>query len=763
MPVTLKNTGNADATNVIARIMIKDSCVNITDNEVVWGDIAAGKSRKALDFDFEVSDTCLVGHVINFTLNISSNEGSWSDHISITVVAKQEPILEYYDHIIDDNTAGGSIGNGNKEVNSGETIELPLKLKNRGDSDAHNITATISALDKCINITDDDITWVSIAAGEIKVSYDFDFKVSNYCPDGHTINFTLDITSDEGSWSDSFSLNVVKRLSNDSDNDFIPDLVEMYLGMDSGDDDKDGDGVLDGVQTTGEHGDNFFDSQWHIRSIGENANPDPDSTTVAGNDLGLMDVYHTYMGYNRGNRLLVQVVDTGVDADHEDLIDNMDLTLSRNSITQAMGDPVEVDDSSHGTMCAGILASRAFNGKGVRGVVPFAKIAGSNWMNEQSEAELEEVWTKNDPNGKIILASNSWGNNSAMDSTYKEDLMEFASSNLRKVNGVAKGKIFVKAAGNSREDRCDVNLDYSRANPYVITVASLKSNNTHSIYSTSGSNVFVSGYSGNYYWNSATIGTTYIAGRSALRENLTYNNVRKCLERDSDSECSMPTWQADVDADKSYTYAMNGTSAATPMVAGSIALLLEACPTLPWRDVKYLIAKHATKVNNVNATWVTNAAGFHHSVDYGFGLINTADMIAECKTGYTELPSAGTYSQHFNINPDIAIPDNDVDGITYDFRIQEDKTIEWIGITITSEHTYSGDLEIHLTSPSGTISRIMLGRSCAKDYSMSSGYRYGSVAFYGESSVGIWSIKIADIQSGDTGKLEHLIFTVFGY
>ena len=58
----------------------------------------------------------------------------------------------------------------------------------------------------------------------------------------------------------------------------------------------------------------------------------------------------------------------------------------------------------------------------------------------------------------------------------------------------------------------------------------------------------------------------------------------------------------------------------------------EACPFLFWRDVKYLIAKHAKKIDTTNSSWVTNASGFHHSTDYGFGLINSQSVINECQS-----------------------------------------------------------------------------------------------------------------------------------
>jgi subtilisin-like proprotein convertase family protein len=546
--------------------------------------------------------------------------------------------------------------------------------------------------------------------------------------------------------------------NNDKDRDYIPDDIETLLGMDTNNSDQDGDGVVDGFQLDGDHGDAFFEKLWHIRSTGVNSSPYADSTTTEGKDLNLTDVYHSYMGYHSG---VVQIVDTGVDADHEDLSQNMDLSLSRNSDTKTMGDPQETADSSHGTMCAGIIGARAFNGKGVRGVAPFVKLAGSNWLSYQSSSELEEVWTKNDPDKKIIIASNSWGTESASPATYYESLMAYAAANLRQVNGTAKGKLFIKAAGNGRGRGHDSGLSYASSNPYVITVAALKSDNTHASYSSPGANILVSGYSGDFFQNSATIGTTYIAGRAALREDLDYNATRHCYERSSDHACSMPTWAGDTSYN--YTYGMNGTSAATPTVAGSLALVLEACPSLPWRDVKYLIAKHATQVDTGNASWFVNGAGLHYSVDYGFGLINVSGMISECKGSYTPLPASTTFTNSFDPDPDIAIPDNDAEGITYNFVIPESKTIEWVGLTLYSDHTYGGDLEIYLTSPTGTTVRLMKGANSGNGYSLASGFRYGSVAFLGEASSGTWTVKIADIATDDTGEFKQIDFLVMGH
>jgi subtilisin-like proprotein convertase family protein len=57
-----------------------------------------------------------------------------------------------------------------------------------------------------------------------------------------------------------------------------------------------------------------------------------------------------------------------------------------------------------------------------------------------------------------------------------------------------------------------------------------------------------------------------------------------------------------------------------------------------------------------------------------------------------------------------------------------------------------------------------LGKNSGGDnYSLQNGFRYGSVAFYGEASAGTWKLNIADINKSKIGTLTKLKFEVFGY
>lgn len=74
------------------------------------------------------------------------------------------------------------------------------------------------------------------------------------------------------------------------------------------------------------------------------------------------------------------------------------------------------------------------------------------------------------------------------------------------------------------------------------------------------------------------------------------------------------------------TKGFTGTSAAAPIAAGMVALMLEVRPCLSWRDVQSILVYSAVKVDIKEAQWVLNGAGFHHSDQHGFGLMDASRL-----------------------------------------------------------------------------------------------------------------------------------------
>jgi len=117
-----------------------------------------------------------------------------------------EPVLEYYNHEIDDDTLTSS-GDNDDLAEPGESVELTVTLYNTGMVSANNISAILSTTDPDISITDSVVNFGAIGAGNIKEVSDYDFSVSVNSPVKDVL-FQLDMASDEGNWSDSFYVHI---------------------------------------------------------------------------------------------------------------------------------------------------------------------------------------------------------------------------------------------------------------------------------------------------------------------------------------------------------------------------------------------------------------------------------------------------------------------------------------------------------------------------------------------------------------------------
>ncbi|WP_226470708.1 S8 family serine peptidase, partial [Luteimonas panaciterrae] len=167
------------------------------------------------------------------------------------------------------------------------------------------------------------------------------------------------------------------------------------------------------------------------------------------------------------------------------------------------------------------------------------------------------------------------------------------------------GGIYVKAAGNDFTDLNDSTCDNVGCFPAnndpqnhlfnMITVAAVSADGKRSIYSSTGSALWVSAFGGG-------------AGRMErfLKDGKTKDDFAHEVfdpailttdamgcdvgsnKNDADDRNLLDTDQSDIDSTCNYTAHMTGTSAATPMVSGVAALMLEANPRLTYRDVKYI-------------------------------------------------------------------------------------------------------------------------------------------------------------------------------
>lgn len=543
--------------------------------------------------------------------------------------------------------------------------------------------------------------------------------------------------------------NITARLAallpqeSDQDQDFIPDSEEQKLGLDPNNPDENSNGIPDGLE-----GDPFFPLQWYIRNErNQNICTTSSVQTIAGNDLHLLALYHYTLGSTH-HPMIIQVVDGGVDTLHEDL--DISPVFSLNSITGTRDpapvqgisqDPVQCFYRGHGTAVSGIIAARGFNQLGIRGIAPLATIAGSNWLESEEISTLAPVWYNDDTAHEISISTNSWGKKFLQDKSY-ETIM--AQASLKGRGG--KGRLFVFACGNDRETHGNANLSYLINNPYAIAVAALNHRDQYASYSSPGSNILVSAYGGEHYYTAPTIMTTFSSSLAMTRDELQGRKGPITVDEDSGRD---------------YTYGMNGTSAAAPMVSGALALVLDLCPDLGWRDVRWLIAKHATPVDINSTGWQQNAAGLWHSNDYGFGKINSAGMAAECLDPAYHILPPQKYLKITQKHLHLSIPDNN-QTIRHTITVTKDMMIEWVGLTLAIDHPYAGDLEITLISPSGSTSQLITP-NFIKSNAYREGFRLATVSLTGESARGRWQVLITDRLQDDNGTLNALTLEIKGH
>lgn len=123
------------------------------------------------------------------------------EHIDVVFAS---PNFSYRSYAIDDSLNDLFLFDRDNEVDPGETIVLSVELQNDGLGEAHTVTATLSTVDPDIDtLTDSVEVAANVLPGETCTAAGFLFDVDSSF-NGRPIEFTLNVTSNEGSWDYSF-------------------------------------------------------------------------------------------------------------------------------------------------------------------------------------------------------------------------------------------------------------------------------------------------------------------------------------------------------------------------------------------------------------------------------------------------------------------------------------------------------------------------------------------------------------------------------
>ena len=494
--------------------------------------------------------------------------------------------------------------------------------------------------------------------------------------------------------------------------------------------------------------DPLFAAQWHLRNA------------KAGQlDLEVGAAWSPAEGTGyTGAGTRVFVVDTGIDYRHPDLRPNYDTAHDRDFMTGG-ADSFGTASEAHGTAVAGLIGA-ARNGSGAVGVAFGTEITGYRTAPTISDAWLREIASAirsaATGGGDVVNISQAISNdpNSQFGTGYKAarfDAIEAALGAAVADGRDGLGTTVVKAAGNAREDVYDVNADDWTNDTRQVVVAAVDRTGAIDSYSSYGSAILVSGFG-----SPGEVVTTDRVGKAGYD-------------------------------DGSFYRGFDGTSAAAPMVAGVVALMYEAAPGLGWRDVQSILAasarhvgsavgakpgtsaeaEHSAWMRNHAGTW--NGGGLHYSNDYGFGLVDAraavrlAESWALAGSGSAAPATSGNEARTVLdlLAAPRQVPDGKPAGVALHGVAASDAAVERVTVQMTFSAAFVGDLDLSVTSPDGTTSRLYDG-DLLDSNSYSGTWTFESQAFRGERGDGTWTVTVADSSTGDRISVSDVVLRTFG-
>ncbi len=270
---------------------------------------------------------------------------------------------------------------------------------------------------------------------------------------------------------------------------------------------------------------------WGLKNIGQ-----ADSSGkmgVAGIDVDAEKAWDIETG---SDKMIVAVIDTGVDFNHPDLKDNIWTNEAEANGVAGVDDDGNgviddihgynaiddsgnsMDDHGHGSHCSGTIGAKGNDGKGIVGINWNTRIMGVKFLSAEGSGSLEGALKAIDYATKMgaKVMSNSWGGGG-----FSETLLDA----IKRSNDA--GALFVAAAGNDANDN-DAQPTYpgSYDVPNMIAVAAIDNTGTKADFSSYGrKSVHIGAPGVNIYsstggaydsWSGTSMATPHVSGVAAL-------------------------------------------------------------------------------------------------------------------------------------------------------------------------------------------------------------------------------------------------------
>lgn len=328
--------------------------------------------------------------------------------------------------------------------------------------------------------------------------------------------------------------------------------------------------------------DPLFPLQWHLLNTG-NING-----SIAGYDINVVRVWPDYTGKG----VVLGVMDSGFDETHPDLAENYIQALAWDPLYGQGTATFRSDDEEHGTNVAG-LAVASNNGVGGVGVAFNANVVGLRFSDSPDSISttyarfMEKVLDYG-----LDITVNSWGPmEHPFDYQDEQSALRATQALLTTQGRDGLGIVTLFSSGNDRLLNMNTNYDpTSNLTGAIIVAASDQAGNITG-YSTPGASVLISAPGS----HPASMITTDLQGEAGHNKN--------------PGEAGNYT---DIPGE-----GFNGTSAAAPVAAGVVALVLHANPGLGYRDVQEILAYSAARFDLIGR--VDNLPSFRAETEKDMG------------------------------------------------------------------------------------------------------------------------------------------------
>ncbi|KAK3881522.1 hypothetical protein Pcinc_014041 [Petrolisthes cinctipes] len=476
-----------------------------------------------------------------------------------------------------------------------------------------------------------------------------------------------------------------------------------------------------------EFNDPLFKDQWYLVNTGQ----------VGADGLDLNLTWAWLQGYT-GKGVTVSILDDGIQTTNPDIAPNYASEVSYSVVQdgQPLDDPSPRLDppaytNSHGTYCTGIVAAVANNSVCGVGIAYEARVGGVRIVDGKV-TDIQEATALSRHADIVDVFSASWGPTD--DGTKVEGPGKLAQQAL--LYGITQGRggrgaVYVWAAGNGGLLMDNCNLDGYTSSVYTLSVAALTPTGTSTYYSEPCASI---------------LAAVYIGGAHTMVEGQEGEQQLRVVVPELDGHCSEK---------------FQGSSAAAPLMAGVVALALQANPELGWRDLQHLVV--ATAVPTPEALledgWTTNTLGRPFHLLQGFGAVNAGRLVEEALIWENVAPQkTANISLLYGSRP---LPPGEWVNLTGSLSDADITSAEHVVATISLTHPQRRLLLIFIVSPGGTQSQILTQRPNDKSKEGFWSWDFLSVHFWGEDPRGKWKVAVKN-GSGRRGYLREVHLQVYG-